>query len=160
MPFSRLSPHTRLMLVAEPNRPARGAIRGARRGVPKTPSILRSRRMALPPLDLNGTIARICKDGLCNSISFSDVAAPLLRRATEWFAQRIGQVLNTWKRRAVETGHIQYIPFPETLCRPHAAMRIVLSPIFRDSSPACSAGVQNLNETPVWHNRRYADKPD
>jgi len=66
--------------------------------------------------------------------------------------QRIGQVLNTWKRRAVETGYIQYIPSPESPCRPRADVWIVLSPVVCDSSPTSSAGVQHLNEAPVWTN--------
>jgi len=53
--------------------------------------------------------------------------------------QRIGQVLSTWKRRAVEMGYIQYIPPPPSLGRTHTTIRIVLSPVIEDTSATVAA---------------------
>ena len=62
--------------------------------------------------------------------------------------QRIGQVLSTWKRRAVETGYIQLIPPAEALHRPDRSIRIVLSPVVSSAEPG--ADIQDLQEVPVW----------
>ena len=76
--------------------------------------------------------------------------------------QRIGQVLSTWKRRAVEMGYIQYIPPPPSLGRTHTTIRIVLSPVVEDASamvamdalPKVAALPQvdalPLKDAPVW----------
>ncbi len=62
--------------------------------------------------------------------------------------QRIGQVLSTWKKRALEMGYIQLIPPAEALHRPDRTIRIVLSPVVSDSAPG--AAIQDLQEVPVW----------
>lgn len=49
--------------------------------------------------------------------------------------QRVGQVLSTWKRRAVEMGYIQVIP-PASIPRSGRPIRLVLSPVVCDSSAA------------------------
>ncbi len=59
--------------------------------------------------------------------------------------QRVGQVLSTWKRRAVETGYIQFIPrengsIPETV-------EIVLWPVVSDSGVPVAADAQNSNSS-------------
>lgn len=64
--------------------------------------------------------------------------------------QRIGQVLSTWKRRAVETGYIQLIPPADTIHRPDRNICIVLSPVVVDSTPVSPADIQDLQEAPVW----------
>jgi len=63
--------------------------------------------------------------------------------------QRIGQVLNTWKRRAVETGYIQFIPPAEALHRPDRTIRVVLSAVAcdREETPA---GIHDVQGVPVW----------
>ena len=38
--------------------------------------------------------------------------------------QRVAQILKTWKRRAIETGYIQYIPPFEPLTRPAASAAV------------------------------------
>jgi hypothetical protein len=37
--------------------------------------------------------------------------------------QRVQQILNTWKRRAAQTGYIQHIPEPEQLAATRSALR-------------------------------------
>lgn len=64
--------------------------------------------------------------------------------------QRIGQVLSTWKRRAVEMGYIQYIPPPPRLARTHTTIRIVLFPVVENSSGIVAADVSALSGAPVW----------
>jgi hypothetical protein len=59
--------------------------------------------------------------------------------------QRIGQILSTWKRRAVETGYIQYIPPSENIRRGNQAIRVVLSPVASGGGMAA-----DLEPIPVW----------
>lgn len=54
--------------------------------------------------------------------------------------QRIGQVLSTWKRRAVEMGYIQVIPPPTSIHRSGRPIQLVLSPVCVSSAaPAAQA---------------------
>lgn len=43
--------------------------------------------------------------------------------------QRIGQVLNTWKRRAIETGYLQVIPSQQNTAILNTTLRVVLYPV-------------------------------
>lgn len=152
MPFLGLPPHTRLMLVAEAERRVRGGLQAA----PGRRSILRSRRRALPALD-RVKLETLRADQLRAAVRSNLVTFPsqvpvferhdrpdLQRRVVQLYfvlgwncgtiaarygmlRQRIGQVLNTWKKRAVETGYIQYIPPPESVGQARAAIRVVFS---------------------------------
>lgn len=63
--------------------------------------------------------------------------------------QRIGQVLNTWKKRAVETGYIQYIPPRTTMVFPDKAIEVFLTPVVCEIS-ATGADAGELSGMPVW----------
>lgn len=154
MPFLGISPHTRLMLVAEPIRQVRGQSRKPGLG---------KRRKTLPPLD-HVTLHSLRADQLRLAIRNNLVTFPsqvpvferhdrpdLQRRIVQLYfllgwscetiaarfgllRQRIGQVLNTWKRRAVEMGYIQVIPPPASFQPSGRPIRLVLSPVVCDSS--------------------------
>jgi hypothetical protein len=58
--------------------------------------------------------------------------------------QRIGQVLNTWKRRAVETGYIQFIPPVESIPS-EKSIRVVLSSVLSNSAANVAAEAPLMN---------------
>jgi hypothetical protein len=149
MPFLGISLHTRLMLVAEPIREVRSKTR---------PSGPARRRKALPPLD-QVKLHSLRSDQLRLAIRHNLVTFPsqvpvferhdrpdLQRRIVQLYfllgwscetiaarfgllRQRVGQVLNTWKRRAVEMGYIQAIPPPAAIQGCGRPIRLVLSPV-------------------------------
>jgi hypothetical protein len=156
MPFLGIKRHTRLMLVAEP-------IRGGRTKTRKSGP--RKRRQALPPLD-QVKLHSLRSDQLRVAIRSNLVTFPsqvpvferhdrpdLQRRIVQLYfllgwscetiaarfgllRQRIGQVLNTWKRRAVEMGYIQVIPPPASIHPSRRPIQLVFSPVVSDSGSA------------------------
>jgi hypothetical protein len=179
MPFSRISPHTRLMPVLDVIRSPRGTTNGDLLVLPLGQKYPRSRRRPLPPLDevkLQSLRADQLRIAIRNNLVTFPSQVPvferhdrpdLQRRIVQLYfvlgwscatiaarygmlRQRIGQVLSTWKRRAVEMGYIQYIPPPPLLGRTHMAIRIVLSPVVEDSSGMAAADVSTLTGAPVW----------
>lgn len=65
--------------------------------------------------------------------------------------QRVGQVLSTWRRRAVETGYIQYIPRENGFVPKR--IEIVLWPVVRDSAIPPTADAQDPNSIPLSFDR-------
>jgi hypothetical protein len=144
------------MLVAEPIRQVRTKTRT---------SGPRKRRQALPPLD-QVRLLSLRSDQLRLAIRNNLVTFPsqvpvferhdrpdLQRRIVQLYfllgwscetiaarlgllRQRIGQVLNTWKRRAVEMGYIQVIPPPASIHLSGPPIQLVFSPVVCDSSAA------------------------
>ncbi len=149
------------MLVAEPQRKLR--------------SRSRARRNCLPPLD-QAKLHLLRADQLRAAVRSNLVTFPsqvpvferhdrpdLQRRVVQLYfilgwscgtiaarygmmRQRIGQVLSTWKRRAVETGYIQLIPPAEAVHRPDRTIRVVLSPVVCEPP----ADFQDLHGVAVW----------
>lgn len=64
--------------------------------------------------------------------------------------QRIGQVLNTWKRRAIETGYIQYIPPAESCDLQGRVVRIVFSTVTCKPSTHGPAGARRCGSGSAW----------
>jgi len=62
--------------------------------------------------------------------------------------QRVGQVLNTWKRRALETGYIQYIPPPENKPISNSTIRVALSAVVCDSDASVAAAAGGVSGNP------------
>jgi hypothetical protein len=170
MPFSRISPHTRLMPVLDVIRSPRGTIDEDLFVLPLGQKHPRSRRRPLPPLNeikLQSLRADQLRIAIRNNLVSFPSQVPvferhdrpdLQRRIVQLYfvlgwscatiaarygmlRQRIGQVLSTWKRRAVEMGYIQYIPPPPSLGRTHTAIRIVLSPVVEDASATVAVDV-------------------
>ena len=155
------------MLIAEPTRQVR------------TRSESRARRRALPPLDrvkLHSLRADQLRLAIRNNLVSFPSQIPVFERhdrpdlqrrivqlyfmfgwSCETIAarygmlrQRIGQVLNTWKRRAVEMGYIQFIPPMESIPIPEKAIRVVLSSVAGDSATDVAAEAPLLNGIPAW----------
>ena len=179
MPFSRISPHTRLMPVLDVIRSPRGTTNGDLPVLPLGQKYPRSRRRPLPPLDevkLHSLRADQLRIAIRNNLVTFPSQVPvferhdrpdLQRRIVQLYfvlgwscatiaarygmlRQRIGQVLSTWKRRAVEMGYIQYIPPPASLGRTHTAIRIVLSPVVEDTSATVAEDMLPLKDASVW----------
>ena len=83
---------------------------------------------------------------------------------------RVQQILNTWKRRAVEVGYVQRVPPAETLTlfSEHPPIRVVLSPVFTGASapvvrPATprqsSSQPLTNNHTPDWLDPQRGARP-
>jgi putative transposase len=74
--------------------------------------------------------------------------------------QRVGQILRTWQRRAVEMGYVQHIPPPESNQLPGKEIRVVFSPVVRDPRAPVPAETQDLeatDEAKSYRPRRKAD---
>jgi hypothetical protein len=149
MPFLRVFEDTQAMPVAAPTRDVRSETRK---------SAPRKRRKALPPLD-QVNLHSLRSDQLRLAVRNNLVTFPsqvpvferhdrpdLQRRIVQLYfllgwscetiaarfgllRQRIGQVLNTWKRRAVEMGYIQVIPPPASMYRAGRPIELVISPV-------------------------------
>jgi hypothetical protein len=78
--------------------------------------------------------------------------------------QRVGQVLNTWKRRALETGYIQYIPPPENKPVSNPTIRVALSAVVCDSDASVAVaaagvtGVSGSSEPAIYPVSRKDDR--
>jgi hypothetical protein len=162
MPFLGISPHTRLMLVAEALRECTSVA---------TPP--RSRRSPRGPRQVDQTSLHTLRlDQLRQAVRNNLVSFPsqvpvferhdrpdLQRRIVQLYfilgwscatiaarygilRQRVGQVLSTWKRRALETGYIQYIPQAQRGFA-SARMEIVISAVAGDSAAAVAHRVRN-----------------
>lgn len=163
MPFSDVPTQTRLMQVAEAIQ-ARNSVAAGRKHA--------RRRSALRDLE-PATLQRLRLDQLRAAVHDNLVSFPsqvpiferhdrpdLQRRMVQLYftfgwscatiaarfgllRQRVGQVLSTWRRRAVETGYIQFIPrengfIPE-------GVEIVLWPVVRDACVPVAADVPSPN---------------
>jgi hypothetical protein len=70
--------------------------------------------------------------------------------------QRVGQVLNTWKRRAVETGYIQVIPPQQSLRGLQRPIQVAFSPVIHDSRDAVACEAAASRTVARW---QYALEP-
>lgn len=172
MPFLRLSPHTRLMSMVEAIRVVEG-VTSRRRRPNRT-----ANRFAPRADEVNLHTFRL--DQLRDAVRNNSVSFPsqvpiferhdrpdLQRRIVQLYflcgwscatiaarygmiRQRIGQVLNTWKRRAVETGYIQYIPPQPAPAYFHKTIQVYLSPVVGESPLAARADSRGLPGVAVW----------
>lgn len=151
MPFLEVSAQTRLMPVAEAILP-RNAATAERRQARQRSAFRELNPAALQRLRLDQLRAAVH----ANLVSFpSQVPVferhdrpDLQRRIVQLYfifgwscatiaarfgllRQRVGQVLSTWRRRAVETGYIQYIPLENGFIP--EGLEIVLWPVVSDS---------------------------
>jgi transposase len=76
--------------------------------------------------------------------------------------QRIGQILRTWQKRAVEMGYIQYIPPAESVEFCHRHVRVALFPVLTNSrgqAVARNPALESSGETPSYRPRKKVDLP-
>jgi hypothetical protein len=72
---------------------------------------------------------------------------------------RVQQILNAWKKRAVELGYLQCVPSAGVLTPPHnRPIRVILSPVFKGSAAPVVESTPELARTPAA-SRKKSPRP-